>query len=151
MEWRAVYKNGELILVDQFSKTSHTFTKNPRVIAEAVEDFVTQIGDSDLNIDWQVGIEYEEGDYVIYKDTLYEVIQAHVSQSDWTPDIVPALFKTTLPESVMGEWKQPAGAHDAYNKGDKVLYNGIVWVSKIDANTTIPDGDEPYNRYWEPE
>jgi hypothetical protein len=50
-------------------------------------------------------------------------------------------------------WVQPTGAHDAYQTGDIVYYpteNDELWISKIDANTTVPDGDEPYNRYWEP-
>ncbi len=208
-EWRAVHKDGEVIMLDEFSKTSHTFTKNPRLIAGSPEEFMAGIDSADLDIDWKAGVEYEEGDHVIYKDMLYRVVQGHTSQSDWTPDKVPALFKATLPEGEIGEWvqpegshdayntgdlvwygspdmvymslidanvwspedypagwelqgaeddepeilewKQPTGAHDAYQTGDQVLYNGRVWTSKIDANTTVPDGDEPYNRYWEPE
>lgn len=47
-------------------------------------------------------------------------------------------------------WKPVTGAHDAYTKGDIVIYKGANWISKIDANVTVPDGDMPYNRYWEP-
>ena len=38
-----------------------------------------------------------------------------------------------------------------FPKADRVIYKDKIWTSKIDANTTIPDGDEPYNRYWGPE
>ena len=31
-----------------------------------------------------------------------------------------------------------AGAHDAYNTGDKVSYNGKRYVCTIDANTYAP-------------
>jgi len=44
------------------------------------------------------------------------------------------------------------GLH-AYKIGEIVHYpdiNGQLWRSKINANTTKPDGDVPYNRYWEP-
>ena len=34
---------------------------------------------------------------------------------------------------------QPTGAHDAYNTGDKVSYNGKHYVCTIDANTYAPD------------
>ena len=34
---------------------------------------------------------------------------------------------------------QPTGAHDAYNKGDRVTYNGAAWRSLIDANVWSPD------------
>ena len=34
---------------------------------------------------------------------------------------------------------QPTGAHDAYNKGDKVSYNGKHYVCTADANIYAPD------------
>lgn len=60
----------------------------------------------------------------------------------------PALW--TVAKQDYDEWIQPTGAHDAYQAGDIVTYEGQAWISKIDANTTVPDGDEPHNRYWEP-
>jgi len=40
------------------------------------------------------GVGYKVDDRVYYTPTerLYKVVQAHTSQADWTPDIVPALF-----------------------------------------------------------
>jgi hypothetical protein len=35
-------------------------------------------------------------------------------------------------------WVQPAGAHDAYQSGDRVSHNGQVWTSDIDANVWEP-------------
>lgn len=35
-------------------------------------------------------------------------------------------------------WIQPTGAHDAYNTGDRVTWNGILWESTIDANVWEP-------------
>lgn len=40
----------------------------------------------------------------------------------------------------------PTGAHDAYNTGDKVTYNGNRYVSRIDANVYSP---EAYPAGWE--
>lgn len=37
------------------------------------------------------------------------------------------------------DFVQPTGAHDAYNIGDKVLYNGKTWESSIDGNVWRPD------------
>lgn len=37
------------------------------------------------------------------------------------------------------EWVQPSGAHDAYNTGDKVRYNGHIYESLIDGNVWSPD------------
>lgn len=36
------------------------------------------------------------------------------------------------------EWVQPTGAHDAYKKGDRVLFDGAVFESLIDANVWSP-------------
>ena len=68
---------------------------------------------------------------------LYRVVQAHTSQADWAPDITPALFVVVS----LDEWPefvQPTGAHDAYNKGDKVTFNGKHYISLIDANVYSP-------------
>lgn len=42
-------------------------------------------------------------------------------------------------ESGIPIWKQPSGAHDAYNKGDKVKYNEKYYESLIDGNVWAPD------------
>lgn len=44
------------------------------------------------------------------------------------------------------EWVQPTGAHDCYNTGDKVTYNGQHYVSKINGNVWSP---EAYPQGWE--
>ena len=36
------------------------------------------------------------------------------------------------------EWVQPVGASDAYRKGDRVLFQGKVYESLIDANVWSP-------------
>ena len=43
-------------------------------------------------------------------------------------------------------WVQPTGAHDCYNTGDKVTYNGQHYVSKIDGNVWSP---EAYPAGWQ--
>ena len=37
------------------------------------------------------------------------------------------------------QWVQPTGAHDAYNTGDKVTYNGKHYQSTMDGNVWSPD------------
>ena len=93
----------------------------------------------DLFKRWQVGELVKLGDKRRYNDKLYEIIQPHTTQSDWTPDITPALWKEIQPVGVIPEWKQPAGAHDAYQIGDKVLFNGKTWESTIKDNVWAPD------------
>lgn len=51
---------------------------------------------------------------------------------------------TPEPEDIP-EWVQPTGAHDAYQTGDKVRYNGVVYESLIDGNVWSP---EAYPQGW---
>ena len=87
---------------------------------------------------WAIGMAYAAGDRVQHGGTLYKCVQAHTSQADWTPDATPALFVVVSIDEYP-EWAQPTGAHDAYNTGDKVSYNGKRYVCTIDANTYAPD------------
>lgn len=93
------------------------------------------------NVDWYKQWAASEslsvGDRRAYNEILYEVIQAHTTQADWTPPQAPALFKRVWTEE-WPEWVQPAGAHDAYAKGAKVSHNGKKWVSTADANVWEP-------------
>lgn len=41
---------------------------------------------------WEPGVQYNLGDSVLYNGSKYNIIQAHRSQSDWTPDVTPALW-----------------------------------------------------------
>ena len=121
---------------------------NPMLFKIRIGENWQMICPSVLVQSWEVGKSYSAGDVIAYGGTLYETIQAHTSQIDWEPDIVPALFKSTLPEGVIGEWKQPAGGHDAYNIGDLVWFGSPdkVYKSKINANVWSPTG---YPAGWE--
>ena len=87
---------------------------------------------------WEAGKAYAVSDRVQHDGMLYKCVQAHTSQADWTPDATPALWKTVSIDEYP-EWVHPTGAHDAYNTGDKVSYNGKHYVCTIDANTYAPD------------
>lgn len=86
---------------------------------------------------WEVGKEYVKDDRIRYENVLYKVLQSHTSQADWTPNIAVSLYvKVSIEE--YPEWVQPTGAHDAYNKGDKVTHLEKHWESEIDANVYEP-------------
>lgn len=72
----------------------------------------------------------------------------------WKPDIEdiePEPEESEEPEQVE-DWVQPDNDENkSYSIGDRVKYNDIIWVSHMDGNNTIPDEDEPHNRYWKPE
>lgn len=95
---------------------------------------------------WEANHAYQVGDIISYgansvgDPQLYKVVQAHTSQADWTPDATPALYDAFgLDESGYPLWTQPSGAHDAYNQGDIVNYNGDLYESLMDGNVWSPD------------
>jgi hypothetical protein len=101
---------------------------------------------------WQIGKSYAVGDYLTYGQNgvgdpqLYKVVQAHTSQKDWTPDKATSLYDAIgLDDSGHPVWSQPTGAHDAYNKGDIVNFNGTLYQSLIDGNVYSP---EAYPAGW---
>lgn len=97
--------------------------------------------------------EWCEGNKVYaYGDDKAKCLKGH-NRMHYAIEETPALW--LIIPTVVGYpvWVQPTGAHDAYALGDIVHYPTIsdgLWRSKINANVTVPDGDVPYNRYWEP-
>ena len=90
---------------------------------------------------WEAGKAYAAGVRVGYGEKLYKCVQGHTSQADWTPDATPALWTEVAPAGVIPVWKQPTGAQDAYQTGDKVHYPdeaGPVYVSTVDNNVWEP-------------
>ena len=106
-------------------------------LAVTLDDETALIG-VELFPAWVVGKAYAVNDRAQYNGTLYKCIQAHTSQSDWMPSATPALWKTVSLDEYP-EWVQPTGAHDAYNIGDKVTYNGQHYVCTSNANVYAPD------------
>ena len=96
---------------------------------------------------WKEGETYTAGIRVRYNEVLYSVLMDHTSQADWTPVAAPSLFaKVLIPdENVIPEWEQPDSTN-GYMTGDKVTYNGKVYVSLIDNNVWSP---EAYPAGWQ--
>ena len=102
---------------------------------------------------YQVGKSYRIKDIFSYGENsvgdpqLYQVLQEHISASEWTPDKAPSLYKKIgVTEGGYAEWVQPLGASDAYNTGDIVSYNGTLYKSVIDGNVWKP---VDYPQGWE--
>ena len=97
---------------------------------------------------WATGVEYTVDQRIRYGDKLYRVVQAHTSRADWTPDKTPALFTEVAKPGEIPVWKQPTGAQDTYNTGDKVHYpdaDSPVYESTVDNNVWSP---EAYPAGW---
>lgn len=91
---------------------------------------------------WASGTEYVAEQRIRYGGKLYRCVQAHTSQAGWEPDKTQALWTEVAMPGEIPVWKQPTGAQDAYNKGDRVWYPAkftTVYVSLIDANVYSPE------------
>lgn len=90
---------------------------------------------------WEIGKEYAIGNRVQHEGKLYECVNQHTAAAEWSPPVAASLWDEVKvdPETGYDEWQQPSGAHDAYNTGDRVVYNGSVYESLIDGNVWAPD------------
>lgn len=126
---------------------------------KALQMFAQTLGDDDamevaaVFPKYTVGKSYKADELFTYGNNavgdpqLYRVVQAHTSQEDWTPDTTPALYTPIgLTDAGYPVWSRPTGAHDAYNTGDIVDYNGTLYQSLIDGNVYSP---EEYPAGWE--
>lgn len=103
----------------------------------------------ELYPEYELNHEYKQNDRFQYGGTLYKVNQAHTSQEQWVPgtDGTESLYTNLmLNDDGYQIWKQPTGAHDAYNTGDVVEYNGVLYKSLIDGNAWAPDA---YPQGWQ--
>lgn len=122
------------------------YVDRAKMLRPVIEQASTSLSDADaygapeLFERWkEKGHEYSARDRVSFKGKLYKCLQDHTSQPDWTPDTAVSLWVAVADPSIeWPEWKQPAGAHDAYMKGNKVSHNDKHWISDIDANTYEP-------------
>lgn len=89
---------------------------------------------------WKENVSYVVGERVRYGANIYKVLQAHISQVDWTPDRATSLFAGLLTNEVSDEileWMQPDSTN-AYGIGDKVLFENRIYESVIDNNIWSP-------------
>ena len=126
------------------TERAYALRKQIEALASDMED-VKAIEVPELFPHWAVGTAYKADDRICYADTLYRCVQAHTAQSDWTPDITPALW-TVVSVEEWPEWVQPTGSQDAYKKGDKVTFEGTHYISLIDGNVWSPAA---YPAGWE--
>lgn len=88
---------------------------------------------------WVSAKSYVKDERVIFEGTLYKCLQAHTSQDGWTPTAAPSLWaKVLIPdENTIPQWEQPDSTN-AYMKGDKIIFNDLIYESLIDNNVWSP-------------
>lgn len=118
-----------------------------RQLRRLIEQAVQSLDDEDalecpeLFEGWTPGVYVEAGARLEYGGKLYRCEQAHTTSAEWTPDKTPALWTEVAKPGEIPVWRQPTGAQDAYQKGDKVHYpseNDPVYVSTVDNNVWAP-------------
>ena len=116
-------------------------------LRKLIEQAVTSLPDEDalecatLFEAWGTGIYVEAGARREYGGKLYRCEQAHTTSAEWTPDKTPALWTKVAKPGEIPVWRQPTGAQDAYQTGNKVHYpgeNDPVWISTVDNNVWEP-------------
>ena len=121
-------------------------------LRKALEYFVLTLEDEEKILEvasiypkYQVGKNYKardifsHGENAVGDPQLYQVLQDHFSQSDWTPENTPSLYKAIgISEDGIPYFVQPLGQSDSYMKGQKCIFDGKVCTSKIDYNVWSP-------------
>lgn len=85
---------------------------------------------ADTLLDWIASERVEVGWHRTYDGSEWECVQPHVTQSDWQPPNVPALWSLVVPPTA--DWTVGV----AYKVGDHVMYLGNEYVC-LQAHTSI--------------
>jgi len=87
---------------------------------------------------YNIGVAYVTNQRFQYNGGLFKVLQNHTSAIQWKPTEAVSLYVKVTPPDVIAAWVQPAGAHDAYQIGDKVTHTNKTWESTAANNVWEP-------------
>ena len=127
----AIYAHGDGLVIyrQSHNRTEHAPEDVPALFIVYREEVT--------GLEWIAGEQVHVGTRRFYGGVEYECIQAHVTQSDWTPPAVPALWRVVVAPSA--EWQ--AGV--TYAVGDRVTYAGQLYECR--QSHTAQVGWEPPN------
>lgn len=88
--------------------------------------------------DKQIGKVLYVGEYIQYDDKLYEVIQEHTAQADWTPDISKSIF-VVIDKEHQGTIDDPIPAQEnmIYYNGKYYIENEILYLCVRDSEIAL--------------
>lgn len=124
--------NGGLVICRQ------THVRTNYAPADTLALFVVYRVGGDGVLAWVAGEQVTVGTQRTFGGLTYQAIQAHVTQSDWQPPAVPALWRLVVVVSPTGAW----AAGVAYKIGDKVTYSGKTYQC-LQAHTSIATWQPP--------
>ena len=127
----------KLQLAEQFRKALQLFAQS--LDDERAMEVATVFPQYEINKAYVIDEKFTYGVNEVGDPQLYKVVQNHTSQADWLPDKTPSLYVAIgLNEEGYPVWSRPTGAHDAYNIGDIVDYEGTLYESLINGNVYSP-------------
>ena len=124
------YNNGAVMVVQDHERTIYAPELTP-----ALFSFYRP---NPEGTEWIAGEQVALNSTRTYGGKTYKCIQAHQAQDGWKPDSTPALWQEVIVTPDIPVWVQPTGAHDAYNIGNKVRFDGKVYESIVNANVWSP-------------
>lgn len=142
LEAGAIYQYGaQAVIVRQ----SHNRTEHDPATVPAL--FMVYRADAAATLAWIAGEQVQVGTVRTYGGVMYRALQAHVTQSDWTPPATPALWAVVVEQPPVEEPPEepttPAWAVGvAYKVGDLVTYNGVTYSCR-QAHTSIATWTPP--------
>lgn len=96
--------------------------------------------------EFEIGVDYEVGDRMMYNGVFYKVVQAHTSQENWTPDVAVSVFVVIPDPNVeYPMFVQPISKETSYMTGDKVTFLGNKYICTQDYTVHSP---EAYPTAW---
>jgi len=108
---------GGLVIVRQsHARTGHAPETVPNLFSVYRED-------AEEALEWVANERVEVGMRRVYEDVLYECIQAHTTQVDWTPDRGAGTLWAVVVEEP-GEW---VSGEQGIVPGDRRTYQGVVY------------------------
>jgi len=112
--------------------------------AETPALFIVYREAADTVLNWVAGEQVQVGTRRMYDGVTYECVQSHVTQSDWTPPAVPALWRVVAEEPEEPEEPTVAAwaVGVAYKVSDVVTYNGVTYKCR-QAHTSIATWTPP--------
>lgn len=130
----------KLQMAEQFRKAVQMFAAS--LDDEKAMEIATLYDPWQAGVTYDIGARFTHGVNGVGDPQLYKSNQKHTASEIYPPGSTgtEALYTPIgLDEEGYPVFSQPTGAHDAYNKGDIVDYNGTLYESLIDGNIWAPD------------
>jgi len=150
-KWCMVIPHEGEVIIDEFYESARIETPHTIEVFDTDEKrvtFIASMGADKFPTIPNEGEKCEEGKVYKYGNDKAKCLQGH-TRMHFAPEETPALWLIIHSITVdYPVWVQPTGAHDAYNKGDKVHFPTItdpIYESLIDANVWSPTG---YPQGW---